>query len=95
MALQPLDAAVATGAIVTVGEWAAGKHLSIRVVVGAGAYALGLTLLNDISANLASKFAGLILVIAAFMYLPAVAWRAGLLSHTKYPKAPVWAGGVK
>jgi hypothetical protein len=93
--MEPLNSAVLTGAVVTGGMWAQGKGLTIRTVVGAGTLAIGLALMQDSAPQLASKFALLVLVVALFMYGPAIAWRAGLIDHKKYPKAPNWTGGVK
>jgi hypothetical protein len=93
--MDPLNSAVLTGAVVTGGKWAKGDKLSIDTVVGAGALAIGLSLMNSSAPELASKFATLILVVALFMYGPALAWRAGLIDHKKYPKAPSWGGAIK
>lgn len=94
MALSTTNAAVLTGATVTVGKWAAGETLDIKTVVGATFLAIGLSVMDEVAPELASKFAMLVVVIALFAYLPAIAWKAGLLDHSKYPKPPVW-GGVK
>jgi hypothetical protein len=93
--MDPLNSVVLTGAVVTAGKWAKGDSLSINTVVGAGFLAIGLSVMNGSAPELAGKFATLVLVVALFMYGPALAWRAGLIDHKKYPKAPDWTGGIK
>lgn len=93
--MEPVNAAVLTGTVVTAGTWAAGKPLTIRTVVGATVVAVGLAAMNDSAPQLANRFGVLILVVALFMYAPAVLWKAGLISHKRYPKPPIWGGAVK
>ena len=90
MAFSPVNAAVLTGVTVTVGQWSQEKGLTINVVVGSTIYAVVLAGMNEISPDLASKFGILVLVIALFMYGPAIAWKLGMLDKAKYPTAPDW-----
>lgn len=80
--MNTTSAVVATGVIVTIGQWSDDKHLSVRVVVGAGALALALAAMPDV---LAERFAALFLVVAAFLYIPSIAYKAGL-TKVKPPK---------
>lgn len=78
MTFSTTNAVVLTGVIVTAGKWAQDEPLSMRIVVGGTALAVSLAAMNEGAPELASKFATLVVVIAAFMYLPAIAYRAGL-----------------
>lgn len=77
---------VATAAIVTVGKWSQDETLDVKVVGGGAFLALGLALLDRANPTLASRFALLILVVAMFMYVPAIAYEAGLTKR----KPPRW-----
>ena len=58
--------AVGTSAVVIAGRWATGKPLDIKLIVGMGAYAVSLSLLSNVNAELAAKFSGLVFLIACF-----------------------------
>lgn len=77
------NAMVATGAIVTAGQWSLGKPLDIRVIIGAAGSAVGISFLPD---EIAGKLAGLILLTSALTYVPNIAWKAGLLKD----QPPAW-----
>lgn len=77
--MNTTNAAVATGVIVTTGRLASGKGLDTKVVVGAAATALFLAGINEASPDLAGKFATAIVIIALFMYAPAIFWKLGLI----------------
>lgn len=79
------NAVIGTAAIVTVGTWAQEKPISVKIVVGGVFLALGLSLMDQASPKLASRFALLILVVAAFMYIPAIAYKAGLIDNNPTP----------
>jgi hypothetical protein len=69
-----------TGGIVTLGRWAEGKPLSMRVVLGAGFVALMLAGVSNADKEFGRKFALLILVIALYAYGPPILTRSGLAS---------------
>lgn len=77
------NAMVASGAVVTVGQWSLGKPLDIKVVIGAAGTAVGLSFLPD---QIASKLAGLILLTTVLTYVPNIAWKAGLIPN----QPPAW-----
>jgi hypothetical protein len=86
--VNPTNAIALTGALVVLGKWSADQKLSVRIIVGLAGATLGLAVVNEMNEELAGKMAVLVLITAVFMYGPAVAWKAGLLDHAKYPKAP-------
>lgn len=88
MAFSTTNAVVLTGTMVTVGKWANDEPLSIRVVVGGAFLAVGLATMAEIAPDLAGKFATLVVVVSAFMYLPVIAYRLGLTNI----KPPEWGG---
>lgn len=90
MAFSPVNSAVLTGVTVTVGQWSQDKGVTINVVVGSAIFAIGLAAINEAAPDLASKFGLLVLVVALFMYGPAIAWKLGMLDKKKYPVAPSW-----
>lgn len=59
---------VATGVVVTVGEWASEKRLGIKVFVGLAAVAIFLSVMQAGNDKLAQQFATLILVSAVLIY---------------------------
>lgn len=76
--MNTTTAAVATGAIVTFGTWAQEKPLTIKIAIGTGGVALILSLISQSNESLAQKFGTLILLAAAFAYLPAIVKKLGL-----------------
>lgn len=90
MAISPVNAAVLTGVTVTIGQWSQDKGLTINVVVGSTVFAIVLAGMNEVSPELAGKFGLLVMVIALFMYGPAIAWKLGMVDKRKYPTAPKW-----
>jgi hypothetical protein len=76
--MNPATSVVLTGVIVTAGEWAKGEPVSIKVVVGGTVLAIGLSVMYESDPKLASQFATLVLLVAAFTYLPAVFYKLGL-----------------
>jgi hypothetical protein len=79
--MNPATSVVLTGVIVTAGEWAKGEGVSVRVAVGGTVLAIGLSVLAESEPKLASQFGLLILLVAAFTYLPAVFYSIGLTSQ--------------
>ena len=75
--MQVETAVVGTGLVVAVGRWAEKKPLTISQFVGVGVLAIGLTILEDIDALFASKFAALIFVAALMYYLVPITKRLG------------------
>jgi hypothetical protein len=67
---------VGTGAIVGAGRVVNGKGMSIDIVIGGAALALGIAFLPDI---LAQRIALLVFVTALFMYVVPIAKKAGLI----------------
>lgn len=70
---------VATATLVVAGRLAQSKPVDVKIAVGAGALAVSLSVLNSASSELASRFALLILVIAAYLYVPSIAKKTGLI----------------
>ena len=93
MAMGPVDSAVLTGVIVSAGRWSQGKSLSMRTFIGAGTFAVFLAVINANDQDLASKFALLVLVAAAFAYGPDIAEKLGLLDKSK-PTSTAGSAGL-
>lgn len=70
--MNPTTAVVLTGAMTAAGQWADKKQITMRMVVGIGIYAIGLSVLAEADAKLASQFGLLVLIGAVFIYGPAV-----------------------
>ena len=64
---------VATAALVVAGRWADDKKIDVSIAVGAGALAVSLSLIAAADARLAQQFALLVLMLAAFRYVPPIA----------------------
>lgn len=88
--MNPATGVVLTGAVVALGQWSKDEPVSIRIVVGGTVLALGLSVLAESEPEIAGKFTALIVIAATFTYVPAIAWKIGLLDHAKYPKPPSW-----
>ena len=84
------NSVVATAAIVTVGKWSNNEEITARVAVGGVMLAVGLAMMEQANEKFAQRFALLILVVASFMYVPAIAYKAGL-TNTKPPR---WDGAI-
>lgn len=83
--MNPATATVITGVTVILGEWAKDEPVSMRVIVGGTVLTLGLSVMAESQPVIASRFATLIVLVAAFTYLPAIFYKVGLTS-TKPPK---------
>ena len=59
-----------TGVIVAAGRWAGGQPLDIKFAIGFGFYAISMSVLSSANDELAGQFALLVLLLAAFRYLP-------------------------
>jgi predicted Na+-dependent transporter len=86
--MSATNSVVATAAIVAAGKWANDESISIRLVVGGVFLALGLTMMENANPLLGKRFATLLLVTAAFLYVPLIAYKAGLTTI----KPPTWGG---
>lgn len=73
-----VTAMIGTGILATMGTWAEGKSLTVRPVVGGTFLALFLTGLAQASPDLAGKLALLVLLVAAFRYVPPILSKTGL-----------------
>jgi hypothetical protein len=80
---------VATAGIVTIGRWVQDRPLSPRVVVGGAVLALSLGLLSEVNTVFGKRMAGMVLLTAAFMYVPHIAYSAGL-TKVKPPDWEFW-----
>jgi hypothetical protein len=56
--------AVGTTAVVVAGRWATEKPLDIKLVVGLGAYAIGLSIVSSIDADIAAKLSAMVFFLA-------------------------------
>lgn len=59
---------VATGVVVTVGQWSQEKRLTMKVFVGIAALAIFLSIMESGNEKLAQQFGMLILVSAVLIY---------------------------
>lgn len=82
--MDTTNSAVLTGVTVTVGRWAEGQSLDMRVVVGSAFLAVGLAGLGAVNTELAQNFGVLILVAALFRYGVSIINKTGI---TKTPPA--------
>lgn len=76
--MNTTTSAVTTGAIVYAGRWAQGKDLDIKVAIGTAGIAIILSLIAQSNEKLAQQFGLLILLAAAFAYLPTLVNKLGL-----------------
>lgn len=88
--MNPATGAVLTTTVVVLGRWSGDQKVTTRLVVGGAALAIGLSVLAETDEAVATAFTTLIVAVAVFTYLPAIAWKVGLLDHSKYPKPPKW-----
>lgn len=77
MSMSPVSSAVLTGGIVAAANVVDKKGLSFRQVAGVGIYAIMLAGINEWSPEIAGKFALLVLLGAAFMYVPTIVTATG------------------
>jgi hypothetical protein len=76
--MDTTQAAVLTGVVVTVGQWAKeGKGPSIKIVVGATVLAFMLAGISAGNDELGSRFAALVLVGALMVYVPSIVKKLG------------------
>lgn len=70
---------VLTGTTVILGRWAKGEEMTGRPIIGLVFFAVGLAVMSEIDNDFASKMGALVLVVAAIMYVPDIAKKAGLI----------------
>lgn len=73
-----VSAVIGTGLLATLGTWAEGKSLTVRPVIGGTFLALFLTGIAQAEPEFASKLALLVLLVAAFRYVPPILSKSGL-----------------
>jgi len=76
--MNPLSAALITGAIVIVGKWSDGKAPNVDNGIGIAGIAVGLALLSQANEKLATSFAWLIVLSVTIVYVPKIVKGTGL-----------------
>ena len=76
--MNTTTAAVLTGAVVYAGRWSEDKDLDVRVAIGTAGIALILSVIAQGNEKLGQQFGVLILVAAAFKYIPNITKKLGL-----------------
>lgn len=87
---SPVNAAVLTGATVTVGQWSSGNPLAMKHIIGASFLAISLAAMNEVSPKLASQFAVVIMIGVLFRWGPAIFHKVGLIDAASYNAAKGW-----
>lgn len=67
--MDAITAATTTAVIVIVGRWTQGKGLEAKIVIGAGFYAIMLSVIESSQPDFAGKIAALVLVTALLLYM--------------------------
>jgi hypothetical protein len=75
--MDTTTSAIATGVVVTVGRWAQGNGVEAKTVIGAGIFAIILSLIDSGQPKLAANFGMLVLVAALFRYTIPIAKKLG------------------
>lgn len=70
--------AVMTGVLVAAGRWSQGKTIGVEIAIGTAGVALILSLIANANEQLAQRFGLLILLAAAFAFLPGLVSKLGL-----------------
>lgn len=76
--MNPIAAALITGAMVVAGKWADGKSPNIDNAIGVAGIAVGLALMDQANERLATMFAWLIVLSVTIVYFPRIAKGTGL-----------------
>lgn len=76
--MNPTNEIVLSGVVVTVGRWAEGKTIDIKLVIGISVVVLSLAALTEANENLARQIALLILVSSVLRYGLVITKKAGL-----------------
>jgi hypothetical protein len=77
--MNPLSAALISGAIIVAGKWANKKAPNIDNAIGIAGIAIGLALMDQANERLATGFAWLIVLSVAIIYIPQIVKAAGLV----------------
>lgn len=72
--------AVGTGAVVVAGRWANKQPVDIKTVIGVGVYAVSLSMLSAVDAQMANTLAFIVFASACFYYLAESPSGPGLIS---------------
>lgn len=75
--MDTTSSVVLTGVIVTTGQWAKGKGITPRILLGLGFVAISLAVISQINDDLARGFALLIVLLALMMYGVPIAQKMG------------------
>lgn len=89
--MEPAGLMFLSGGIVAAGTWLDGKKLDPKVIIGSVVTAGFVAMIGEVSPDLASKFAGLILLFVLFAYGPAVLHKLGLIPDKSYALIKDWA----
>lgn len=76
--MNPVAAALITGALVVGGKWSQGKAPNIQNGIGVAGIAVSLSLIEQANERLASAFAWLIIIGVAVVHLPNIIKGTGL-----------------
>lgn len=76
--MNAVGAALVVGALVVGGKWADGKAPTLQNGVGVAGIAVGLALIEQADAGLASAFAWLIILGSAIVFFPKIVQGTGL-----------------
>jgi hypothetical protein len=68
---------VATAAIVVAGKWQKDEPIDVRIAVGGGILAIGLSILSNINEEFARLFSYTVLIAALYTYGPTLAKSLG------------------
>lgn len=86
--MNTTTAAIATGVVVAAGRWSQEKPVDIKIAVGAGVFALSLSLISSADEKIANQFAFMVLFLALIMYLPTLMTKLGWSGATKQAISP-------
>ena len=75
--MSPTNSAVLTAGLTITGRWAQGKGPTFKLAIGAFVYTIILSLIWDANQELASQMALLVLISAAFLYVPPIVKKLG------------------
>ena len=81
MAISPTTSLMGTGALILVGTLVEDKAIDLRKVVAIGVIAIGLSIMSETKPDLAAQFGLLIMIGAAFRYVPSIS--KGLVTNKK------------
>jgi hypothetical protein len=76
--MNPVSAALISGALIVAGKWSDDKAPNINNAIGVAGIAIGLALMDQANEKLATSFAWLIVLSIAIVYFPKIAKGTGL-----------------